>query len=62
MIKKSHHDNFFKGALGDPKVLSKALQGLLPKDLVARIDFESLEFLPQESVGESLGSLRTEGL
>ena len=41
-------------------ILARTLRGLLPAEIAGRLDFDSLRFLPEESVGESLRASRTD--
>ena len=48
------HDVFFKQIFSQREILSGALSELLPEDVARRMDFDSLAYLPGESVGEGL--------
>ena len=48
------HDVFFKQIFSQKEILSSALSELLPDDVARRMDFDSLVYLPGESVGEGL--------
>lgn len=50
------HDHFFKAVFHQPRVLASTLQGLLPPEIFREIDFDTLTYLPGESIGSSLGS------
>ena len=48
------HDVFFKQIFSQKEILSSALRELLPADVTGTMDFDSLVYLPGESVGEGL--------
>ena len=48
------HDHFFKSAFHQPQILASTLQGLLPPKIVREIAFDTLTYLPGESIGSAL--------
>ena len=55
MIKnQTPHDHFFKSTFHQPQILASTLQGLLPPEIVREIAFDTLTYLPGESIGSAL--------
>ncbi len=52
------HDSSFKLWFDHPQMIRDLLRGFVPADLVAAFDFDSLEQLPAQYVGDDLRQSR----